>query len=192
MSARGFFGFRINGQDKITYNHGDSYPEYLGDAVVEWVRAAFSPTRYEATKAAVRALEVVDDPEAIASSQHIQKVGMSYLEMSVGGGNGTKDTDITYYRLLRGAHPSEGIEHVLAAGVMIRFEDPDVDYGYLVDINYETVEFYDWYTNRPSKLGSRYRSMILRGIYPISEINTWRKVWMMECWPSRYENREER
>lgn len=190
MSTRGFFGFRINGYDKITYNHGDSHPEYLGEAVVEWVRAACSPNRYEATKAAVHALEVVDDSEAVASSQHIQKVGMRYLQMSVGGGDGIKDTDITYYRLLRGAQPREGIDRVLAAGVMTSFEDPDVDYGYLIDLDYETVEFYDWYDNKPSKLASRYRSMVLRGIYSISEVNTWRKVWKMECWPHHYENKE--
>ncbi len=30
MSTRGLYGFRKNEQDKTTYNHSDSYPDWLG------------------------------------------------------------------------------------------------------------------------------------------------------------------
>lgn len=30
MGTRGCYGFRKNGMDKLTYNHYDSYPDYLG------------------------------------------------------------------------------------------------------------------------------------------------------------------
>ena len=30
MSTRGIYGFRKNGEDKLTYNHYDSYFSYLG------------------------------------------------------------------------------------------------------------------------------------------------------------------
>jgi hypothetical protein len=37
MGTRGAYGFRINEQDKITYNHFDSYPDWLGRKVMEYV-----------------------------------------------------------------------------------------------------------------------------------------------------------
>ena len=36
MSTRGLLGFRVNGQDYITYNHSDSYPQWLGMRVVQF------------------------------------------------------------------------------------------------------------------------------------------------------------
>lgn len=37
MGTRGLIGFRKNGIDKLTYNHFDSYPEYLGKQVLEFI-----------------------------------------------------------------------------------------------------------------------------------------------------------
>ena len=34
MSTRGAWGFRIGSQDKVTYNHFDSYLDGLGDCLV--------------------------------------------------------------------------------------------------------------------------------------------------------------
>jgi len=41
MGTRGACGFRKNNIDKITYNHSNSDPEHLGDAVVQFCR--FTP-----------------------------------------------------------------------------------------------------------------------------------------------------
>ena len=38
MGTRGLYGFRKNGKDKITYNHWDSYPEGLGQNVLNFVK----------------------------------------------------------------------------------------------------------------------------------------------------------
>lgn len=38
MGTRGAYGFHKDGVDKLTYNHFDSYPEYLGDNMVEFCR----------------------------------------------------------------------------------------------------------------------------------------------------------
>lgn len=38
MSTRGLFGFRKNGIDKAMYNHYDSYPDYLGRNIVNWLK----------------------------------------------------------------------------------------------------------------------------------------------------------
>lgn len=38
MGTRGAWGFRINGIDKVTYNHHDSYPSGLGKDVLAFVK----------------------------------------------------------------------------------------------------------------------------------------------------------
>lgn len=38
MSTRGLTGFRLNGTLKAMYNHGDSYPEHLGQQVLEFCK----------------------------------------------------------------------------------------------------------------------------------------------------------
>lgn len=37
MGTRGLIGFRRGGVDKLTYNHFDSYPEYLGEKVLQFI-----------------------------------------------------------------------------------------------------------------------------------------------------------
>lgn len=43
MSTRGIIGVRIAGVDKITYNHSDSYPDYLGKHLYEALRTTIFP-----------------------------------------------------------------------------------------------------------------------------------------------------
>lgn len=38
MGTRGCYGFRKNGIDKLTYNHYDSYPDYLGKIMVTFCK----------------------------------------------------------------------------------------------------------------------------------------------------------
>jgi hypothetical protein len=40
MSTRGCYGFRKDGLDKLTYNHSDSYPECLGESIVDFIRSS--------------------------------------------------------------------------------------------------------------------------------------------------------
>lgn len=40
MSTRGLYGFHKNGIDKLTYNHLDSYPDWLGKKIVEFCKCA--------------------------------------------------------------------------------------------------------------------------------------------------------
>ena len=38
MSTNGIYGFRKNGEDKLTYNHCDSYFSYLGENIINFVK----------------------------------------------------------------------------------------------------------------------------------------------------------
>lgn len=37
MGTRGACGFHKNGKDKVTYNHYDSYPDYLGSNIIDFI-----------------------------------------------------------------------------------------------------------------------------------------------------------
>lgn len=50
MSTRGALVFRVNGEDKITYNHSDSYPAGLGRNVAEFVQKIVREDRVEEFK----------------------------------------------------------------------------------------------------------------------------------------------
>lgn len=185
MGTRGTFGFRIDGVEKLTYNHYDSYPEGLGDEVVEWVLAACSPNRLAQTMTDVSGIETVDDwmdgLQVKVTPEHRAKVGNKYLDMHVGGGCGIGPGDISYYRLLRKAQPSHGIHNVVDAGVMIKQDDIDHEYAYIVDFDAMVVEFWTCYSGGPT-LATR-NDMRMVGKYPISEVNKWRKTWKSECFP---------
>lgn len=78
MSTRGAYGFRVNGVDKITYSHSDSYPEGLGQVVVDFLRE----TPHEELARVAREIILVDGnsrptPEQIAECR-------KFADLSVG------------------------------------------------------------------------------------------------------------
>lgn len=198
MSTRGAFGFRIDGVDKITYNHADSYPDYLGEEVVKWVATACAPQRIAQTMTDVSGIALVPDGQAIATPEHRQRVGTRFADMGVGGGDGIGPGDVTYYRLLRNAQPTEGIQNIIDAGIMIdghEFLQDSLfcEYAYIVNLDDMTVEFYEGFQEKAHNAGryaslpvdqnhaGRYWPVALKGAYPLADIKDWRKKWAQEC-----------
>lgn len=61
MSTRGCFGWRFNGEDKIGFNHYDSYPAGLGTDVLNFIRSFGS---MDAIKDYAAGVELIDDEDA--------------------------------------------------------------------------------------------------------------------------------
>lgn len=61
MSTSGCFGWRFNGEDKIGYNHYDSYPSGLGTGVLNFIRSFGS---MDAIKDYAAKVELIDDEKA--------------------------------------------------------------------------------------------------------------------------------
>jgi len=59
MSTRGAVGIRMNGMDKVGYNHFDSYPSGLGDEILSWL----SKNNIENLKDIYESIELSDDWE---------------------------------------------------------------------------------------------------------------------------------
>lgn len=73
MGTRGAFGVRIDGQDKITYNHFDSYPEGLGAALAEQLASMVSRKGgIDALCEAALAVRVLRDGESLSASERVR------------------------------------------------------------------------------------------------------------------------
>ena len=62
MSTRGCFGWRVNGEDKIGYNHFDSYLVNLGNKVLEFIRSFES---LDALKKHAQEVELDEDDDSL-------------------------------------------------------------------------------------------------------------------------------
>lgn len=81
MGTRGLWGFVIDGETKVTYNHYDSYPGGLGTDLVKAL-GNWDPTSMLAT---VRALTMVSEDEKPTPEQ--QEALMQHADLGVGSGS---------------------------------------------------------------------------------------------------------
>ncbi|GIH03394.1 hypothetical protein Rhe02_14610 [Rhizocola hellebori] len=137
MASRGFLGFAVDGTEKISYVHDDSYPQGTGAWVLRWLR---SRARAKASQLPdqVRALRVVRDDDK-PTPQDVQQLHR-WSDMTVGSASTTD-----WYCLLRRTqgHPVG----ILAAGVILdstvtAFDSVWTDWGYIVDLDTACFEVY--------------------------------------------------
>ena len=174
MGTRGTFGFRIDGEDKLTYNHFDSYPNGLGNDVVEFVR---NVKDWNKVREQVRTLRDITDtkptPEDI-------KACASVTDLSVSEQN-TDD----WYCLLQGTQGDP--QKILDISMYQKNNEFITDslfceYGYIVNLDDMTLEFYKGFQKKKHKKGryskhkpekgheSNYYACALAGSFPIDDI----------------------
>jgi hypothetical protein len=131
MGTRGFVGFKVDGTEKIAYNHFDSYPSGLGTDVLQWLRKEHAG--HIRRKAAE--LRVVD-PDSKPTAEDIVRL-KPYADTNVS----TRRLD-EWYVLLRETQGNPAA--MLDAGVI---EDGrgygGMEYGYLVDLDANELRVYD-------------------------------------------------
>lgn len=134
MSTRGCWGFRIDGQDKLTYNHSDSYPEWLGNHLIKELRLS---DKFE-IREMVEKLRVVDHDSA-PSKKDIEKLSC-YHNGHVSTGKKTE-----WYSLLR--HTQGSLKKTLTAGVIIDSKEFIKDslfceWAYIINLDDNVFEIY--------------------------------------------------
>lgn len=65
MSTRGAIGFKADNKWYITYNHSDSYPEYLGTQVLEFCKSIVDWHEWDELDKKVRGLILVDESQLV-------------------------------------------------------------------------------------------------------------------------------
>ena len=79
MGTPGAVGFRANKQDKVTYNHFDSYPSGLGSDVISFIRSH----SFEDIKIAVAGTGYVGLSIATLLSQHHEVTAVDVIPEKV-------------------------------------------------------------------------------------------------------------
>jgi hypothetical protein len=138
MGTRGAIGFRFQDEDKISYNHFDSYPSVAGEQVVSELSKMLRAFGAGGVRKKVRSLVVLgkDAPDPTPEQQARLS---SYKNANV-----STERD-TWYQLLRGTQGSPA--RILDAGYI---EDSSgflsdslyCEFAYIINLDTEQLEFY--------------------------------------------------
>ncbi len=151
MVTRGVYGYRINGEDKVTYNHFDSYPDVLGARILKYA----SRFGYSAIYNAAERIKLVDKDE-IAGKEQVGRY-MLYADLNV--------TDCVFdrwYCLLRNTQGSlhlyhKDLEHMIDARVFLA-DSFHCRWAYIVNLDDRSFEIYRGSNSDPEAAG-RYASL---------------------------------
>lgn len=147
MGTRGAYGFRLEGEDKVTYNHFDSYPTGLGKDLLK----ELSGRSYEDMVAAARRITLVDgqtEPtaEQIASLKKYANTGVSNQKLE------------DWYCLLREAQGT--LEPWLIGEVPVMIDSHKFlsdslfcEWAYIVNLDDKTFEVYKGFNKRSDAPG---------------------------------------
>jgi hypothetical protein len=162
MGTRGVYGFRFRGQDKVTYNHFDSYPSYLGGLVLEFIQKTPAGDMRDIFD---RITLVKDNDPKDAPSEALQREYLEYFDETVAEG---RKTD--WYCLLRRAQGdlgvyARGVRHMIDSKEFLK-DSLFCEYGYIVNLDAEALEFWLGFQKEPDP-GCRYgTSRNESGYYP--------------------------
>lgn len=142
MSTRGVYGFRKNGIEKLTYNHCDSYPDWLGEKMAMYCA---SHTLDELNKIC-DAIVLVQEDSRPTKEQIALCASMGLLDLGVSTGRVDE-----WYCLLREAQGEPMVwDRFIKEGhapLMIDNHscmDPDswCEYAYIINLDKNVLEFY--------------------------------------------------
>ncbi len=142
MGTRGLSGFKYKNQYYLMYNQYDSYPESLGNAVIEFIKHVVKFNRIGTLKRNVSKLikvnnDIIPTPEQIIKYTKYSNTGVS--EQSL----------LDWYCLLYDLH-GEKILYEILNGNVEHFDDSEdfgknslfCEYAYIMNLDSMEVDFY--------------------------------------------------
>ncbi|MBN4057133.1 hypothetical protein JYU19_02375 [bacterium AH-315-J21] len=171
MVTRGVYGYRINGKDKVTYNHFDSYPDVLGASILKYA----SRFGYSAMYEAAERIKLVDKDEI--AEKELAKRYMFYADLNV--------TDCIFdrwYCLLRNTQGSlhlyhKDLEHMIDAHVLLA-DSFHCRWAYIINLDDGNFEIYLGSDSDPEAAGryarlhkedsDGYHGVKLISVFPLS------------------------
>jgi len=152
MSTRGAVGFVANGKWYVTYNHSDSYPEYLGMHVLNFCKAV---TNWEYLKTMVEKVTLVDE-DSTPTQDLIDRYSI-YGDVHVGG-----QTLDDWYCLLRDLQGDKilyeialgNVEHMIDSHMFLA-DSLFCEWAYIIDLDEMGLRVYKGY-NQKSPRNNRF------------------------------------
>lgn len=142
MGTRGAYGFRYHRYDKITYNHWDSYPEWLGENVVKFVRETpLKEMRRIFNRIALVNEDDMPTPEQIKECE-------PYTDLSV-----SRRSTGDWYCLLRGAQGDlfaykNGLRYMIDNADFLR-DSLFCEWAYVINLDEGVLEVYRGFQKTP-------------------------------------------
>jgi hypothetical protein len=153
MGTRGAAGFRIDGEDKVTYNHWDSYPSSLGNEVAKFLKK-FSDV--EALKEIAKNIVLVDD-ETIPTDEQISQA----KELGLFNGMVGKQQDTDWYCLLRNSQGDlsvyEKYKYMIDSHDFLK-DSLFCEWAYIINLDTECLEIYKGF-NKDRNARGRYAAL---------------------------------
>lgn len=180
MGTRGVFGFRVGGEDKLLYNHWDSYPRGLGAAMLAFAKKIAQSDRALAD-AMNRAYALVGVGNETPTPEDIEMC-QPYTDLSV-----SERSTSDWYCLLRGTQGKP--DAVLTVGLAELANDFIRDslfceWAYIINFDELTLEVYTGFQSTPHRKGrystqalpkpddgqTHYQPCALVATYPLTEL----------------------
>jgi hypothetical protein len=152
MGTRGLWGFVLDGEEKLTYNHFDSYPDGLGNTLIAYCRSVFELDGGEAELCKeVRKLKLVNEDAKPTKAQQRKLAAAGFHDPNVSTGS-TEE----WYSLLRNTQGDP--RATLRSGFMIDKRDFALDstfceWAYVIDLDTGAFEVYQGFQYEPHEDG---------------------------------------
>lgn len=162
MSTRGIMGVRIDGQDKLTYNHSDSYLGGLGVDMARDIEGILANEGIDWLKQKARGIILVDQKSTPTEEQKAQLSKYANLGVS-------EQTTDDWYCLLRDLQGE--FKATLEAGYMIDSHDfieasLFCEWAYIVNLDEMVFEVYEGFQKKKHSKGRYAGSKPEDGYYP--------------------------
>lgn len=174
MGTRGFLGFVVDDQEKLAYNHFDSYPEGLGTQVLGFLRDVAENNAARNLRDEARLLRVVKQGIDEPSETDIENL-KPWTSLTVG-----EQSTAHWYNLLRETQGDP--DAILACGYIEDGSDFPSDslfaeWGYVIDLDTETFEVYQGFQREPHDRGRfaerEGRDSFTGRYYPVALVASW-------------------
>lgn len=158
MGTRGCYGFRKNGVDKLTYNHFDSYPDYLGRAIVEFCKQTTIAEMNEIYDRIILVPEL-EKPTDEQAAELSKILGQGLSEPQ-------KEEWYSALRMYQGdLHPyKKGLRYMADASEFIK-GSLWCEYAYIINLDTNRLEFWRGFQRKPDP-DNRYGTESDSGWYP--------------------------
>lgn len=148
MGTRGAYGFRLNGKDKITYNHFDSYPDCLGNTMIDFI----AETTDNELRVIAKRLVLVNEDDCPGRDNIAYYSMQGTLNLGV---SSQRATD--WYCLLREAQGEphfwkSGVNHMIDSHNFV-YDSLFCEWAYIINLDEDTLEVYKGFNKRPGGKG---------------------------------------